>query len=165
MQNYFERIERCRYRFFLWRWLAALTGLNPTGHGWRGWLTTERAFPLRSILDWPLWRALLHSMRAAADGYGRAGTDWETTELDPNERRWWNPGASGVRIPPLATRRHARHGARERLLDVKKRHPDRLAINLNATGDRIADGEWLRDRRPLRDIDRGPADSSRRDGR
>ncbi len=45
MQTYFERIERCRYRFFLWRWLAALTGLNPTGHGWRGWLTTERALP------------------------------------------------------------------------------------------------------------------------
>jgi choline dehydrogenase len=138
MQKYFERIERCRYRFFLWRWLAALTGLNPTGHGWRGWMTTERAFPLRSILDWPLWRALLHSVRAAADGYGRAGTDWETTELDPNERRWWNPGASGVRIPPLATRRHARHGARERLLDVKKRHPDRLAINLNARATCIA---------------------------
>lgn len=137
MKPYFERIERCRYRFFLWRWLAALTGLNPTGHGWWGWMTTERAFPVRSILDRPLWRALLHSIEAAADSYSRADLGWQTTELDPNDRRWWNPTASGVRLPPLATRRHARHGPRERLIDVQKRHPDRLTIRLNTTVTRI----------------------------
>jgi choline dehydrogenase len=137
MQAYFERIERCRYRFFLWRWLAALTGLNPTGHGWWGWLTTERALPLRAILDQPLRRALLHSVEAAADSYGRADLGWETTEVDPNDRRAWNPTASGVRIPPLATRRHVRHGPRERLIDVQKRHPDRLTIHLNTTVARI----------------------------
>ena len=80
MQGYFERIERCRYRFFLWRWLAAATGLNPTGHGWWGWMTTERALPLRVLRDWPLWRALLRCVGAAADAFGKRGSDWETTE-------------------------------------------------------------------------------------
>ncbi|AWI62397.1 GMC family oxidoreductase [Sinorhizobium fredii] len=138
MQAYFERIERCRYRFFLWRWLALLTGLNPTGHGWWGWMTTERSLPLRALVDRPLRRALLHSVRAAADSYRRPGIGWETTEVDPNDRRWWNPGACGVRLTPLSTRRHARSGPRERLLEVKRRHPDRLAIRLKTAVTRIA---------------------------
>ncbi|MDK1389408.1 GMC family oxidoreductase N-terminal domain-containing protein [Sinorhizobium sp. 8-89] len=138
MQAYFERIERCRYRFFLWRWLAFVTGLNPTGHGWWGWMTTERSLPLRALIDRPLRRALLNSVRAAADSYGRPGLGWETTEVDPNDRRWWNPGACGVRLTPLSTRRHARSGPRERLLDVQRRHPDRLTIRLKAAVTRIA---------------------------
>jgi choline dehydrogenase len=137
MQAYFERIERCRYRFFLWRWLAWLTGLNPTGHGWWGWMTTERALPLRALRDWPLSRAILRSIGAAADAFGKTGTGWETTETDPNDRRNWNIGSCGVRLTPLSTRRHARHGPRERLLAVMKRHPDRLAIQLNTTVTRI----------------------------
>ena len=137
MQTYFERIERCRYRFFLWRWLAAATGLNPTGHGWWGWMTTERALPLRTIRDWPLWEGLLRCIGAAADAFGRSGTDWETTETDPNDRRNWNEQACGVRVTPLSTRRHVRHGPRERLLQVMKRFPDRLAIRLNTTVTRI----------------------------
>ncbi|RDJ00820.1 choline dehydrogenase [Rhizobium phaseoli] len=137
MQAYFERIERCRYRFFLWRWLAAVTGLNPTGHGWWGWMTTERALPLRALRDWPLWRALLRCVGAAADAFGKRGSDWETTEIDPNDNRNWNIGACGVRVTPLATRRHARNGPRERLLDVMKRHPHRLALRLNTMVTRI----------------------------
>ena len=49
MQTYFRRLERCRYRIFFFRWLDRLFGWNPTGHGWYGWLTTERALPLRAI--------------------------------------------------------------------------------------------------------------------
>src|SRR5262249_10361734 len=33
---------------------------------------------------------------------------------------------------PLATRNHARIGSRERILDVARRHPDRLHLELNA---------------------------------
>ena len=137
MQAYFYRIERCRYRFFLWRWLAAITGLNPTGHGWWGWLTTERSLPLRSLLDRRLRRGLLHSIRAAGDSFGLGGIDWESSQLDPNDYRRWNPTACGVRITPLSTRRHARMGPRERLLDVQKRFPDRLHIRLHTAVSRI----------------------------
>jgi choline dehydrogenase len=137
MQVYFERIERCRYRYFLWRWIAAVTGLNPTGHGWWGWMTTERALPLRAVFDWPLRRAMLRSVQAAADSYGDRGMNWESTRLDPNDRRRWNPGASGIRIPPLATRRHARCGPRERLLEVQAKYPERLFVRLNTVVTRI----------------------------
>ncbi|MBK4215040.1 GMC family oxidoreductase [Paracoccus caeni] len=132
MQRYFERIERCRYRPFFWRWLWRLTGFNPTGHGWSGWQTTERAIPLRAILDLPLRLALLRSVGSATDLQEEAGTRWETTTLDPNDRRWWNRGIAGIRVAPLGTRRHARHGARERLLDVHDRHPERLELRLHS---------------------------------
>src|ERR1700688_1386715 len=48
MRTYFERLERCRHRP-LYRFLAML-GINPTRHGWRGWLPTEWKLPL-SLLD------------------------------------------------------------------------------------------------------------------
>lgn len=137
MQGYFERIERCRYRFFLWRWLAALTGLNPTGHGWWGWMQTERALPLRAIRDWPLTRMLLRSIGAAADAFIGPRADWSTTGLDPNARRVWAEDACGVRIAPLSTRNHTRHGPRERLLDVMQRLPDRVSLHLHTRAERV----------------------------
>ncbi len=42
-----------------------------------------------------------------------------------------------MRVTPLSTRRHTRHGPRERLLDVMKRHPDRLSLRLNTMVTRI----------------------------
>lgn len=145
MQTYFERIERCRYRIFFWRWLSFLTGLNPTGHGWWGWMQTELVFPLRPIRDRLLLSSLLRCVRAAADAFGHSGTQWETAETDPNAHRVWNPFASGIRIAPLSTRRHVRHGPRERLLDVKARYPDKLDIRLRTAVARIA----IEDRRAV----------------
>ena len=132
MHAHWERIERCRYRWFPRRWLARLTGWNPTGHGWWGWMTTQRALPLRVLRDVPLRRDILRSMGAAADAHPGLAIDWEGTRFDPNERRLWNAHASGVRIPPMSTRRHARHGPRERLREVEARHPDRLVLRLRA---------------------------------
>lgn len=137
MQRHFQRIERCRYRAGFWRWLDRLTGLNPTGHGWRGWLTTERAVPLRAILDLPLRWMMLRSVGEVADAFHRQGTSWESTAIDPNDRRWWNRGIAGIRIAPLGTRRHVRHSARERLLEVQARHPDRLALRLHSKVRRV----------------------------
>jgi len=137
MQAYWERIERCRYRLFPWRWLARLTGWNPLGHGWWGWMTTELSFPLGVLRDRRLKREILHSIGAAADAYHRREGDWETTNVDPNARRVWNPRASGIRLPPMHSRRHARHGARERLIAVRKRWPTRVDLRLGAEVFRI----------------------------
>lgn len=137
MQRYWERIERCRHRWFPWRWLARLTGYNPTGHGWNGWLTTEWGAPVRALRDHSLMRQIRHSLWAAADAHPGLAIDWQTTALDPNARRNWNPHASGVRLPPMATRRHVRFGPRERLRDVEARHPDRLTLRLGAEARRI----------------------------
>ena len=137
MQRYFQRIERCRYRSAFWRWLCRLTGLNPTGHGWNGWLTTEHAIPMRALLDLPLRWTLLRSVGSAADAFQREGTNWQTTATDPNDRRWWNRGLAGIRIAPMGTRRHIRHGAREHLLATQTRHPERLELRLNCKVTRV----------------------------
>ena len=43
----------------------------------------------------------------------------------------------GVRYPPLATMNHARTGARERVLDVAAKFPDRLKIELDALATKV----------------------------
>jgi choline dehydrogenase len=50
MRRYFERIEDCRHRLFLYRWLAKL-GYNPTRHGFGGWLSTKTAIPFSGFCD------------------------------------------------------------------------------------------------------------------
>ena len=140
MQRYFRRLERCRYRWFVLRWLDRLFGWNPTGHGWRGWLSTERALPLRAILDWRLrrmmWRALLAAaslMPDAVEGWG-----WLTRSLgDPNDERLMDAEASTVCITPMSSARHARAGPRDFLLDVQRRCPGNLTIRLNAFVTRV----------------------------
>src|SRR4051795_10933269 len=39
MRRYWQRVENCQYRP-VWRLLNRL-GVNPTGHGWAGWLNSE----------------------------------------------------------------------------------------------------------------------------
>src|SRR5438045_295164 len=43
------RLEACHHRPW-WRALRRL-GIDPTGHGWDGWLRTERAFPFQALGD------------------------------------------------------------------------------------------------------------------
>jgi choline dehydrogenase-like flavoprotein len=56
---------------------------------------------------------------------------------DPNDWRVVEHGDVGARYTPLATDHHARAGARERLLSVARRYPDRLRIELNALATRV----------------------------
>ncbi|TPE49246.1 GMC family oxidoreductase [Amaricoccus solimangrovi] len=137
MQAYWERVERCRSRWFPWRWLARLTGWNPLGHGWDGWLTTELAIPLRGLADRALRAEVLSSLFAAADNHPGRASDWQEAQPDPNERPLWNASASGIKLMPLGTRRHARHGPRERLRAAEAAHPDRLTLRLHAEVRRI----------------------------
>ncbi|WP_027551175.1 GMC family oxidoreductase [Bradyrhizobium sp. Cp5.3] len=140
MQQYFHRLERCRYRSFVLRWLDRFFGWNPTGHGWRGWLTTERALPLRAVLDWRLrrtmWRAVLAAaslLPDAAEGWG-----WLMRSLgDPNDERLLDAEASTVCLTPMSSARHARTGPREFLREVQRRFPNNLTIRLNAFVTRI----------------------------
>ena len=48
MRRYFELLEDCRHRP-LKRWIARVTGFNPSRHGFGGWLTTELALPMESL--------------------------------------------------------------------------------------------------------------------
>jgi choline dehydrogenase len=161
MRSYFERIENCRHRPFH-RWLAKL-GVNLTRHGWNGWLPTETMIPRAVIGDRRLTRVIIDSALEAfmADGH-RHRMDrarWFLQSLfDPNDWRLVQDNATGVRYLPMTTDGHRRTGARERVLDVSRRHPDRLRILLNALvtkvlldGDRRAIGvEYLQGERLYR---------------
>jgi choline dehydrogenase len=140
MQKYFQRLERCRYRWFPWRWLDRLFGWNPTGHGWDGWLSTERALPLRAILDWPLRTSLWRAILAVGGLLPDAAEDWGwfvRTRGDPNDIRQVDAEVSALCVPPMATFRRARSGPRDLLRAVERRHPGRLTIRLNALVTRL----------------------------
>src|SRR5204863_5318696 len=56
---------------------------------------------------------------------------------DPNDWRVISENRFGACYTPMTTRNFQRVGARERLLDVRKRFPDRLRIELNALATRV----------------------------
>ncbi len=134
MQKYFRRLERCRYRL-LFKWLDRLCGWNPTGHGWRGWLRTERALPLRTVFDWRLRRTLWRALLGAASLLPDALEDWSwltSSNGDPNDQRLIDAEASAAFITPISSACHARNGPRDFLLDVQRRFPGNLTIRPNA---------------------------------
>jgi choline dehydrogenase len=138
MQRYFQRLESCRYHP-VWHALSRL-GLNPTGHGWDGWLPTERAMPWQVLEDRRLLAAVTESAIAALHGSSRlvrALRRLLQSRLDPNDRRPLRRNADGLCFTPLSTNRHQRTGTRERLLDVAARFPDRLRIELHALATRV----------------------------
>jgi choline dehydrogenase len=138
MRQYFELIENCRHRRF-YRWLAKL-GYNPTRHGWKGWLDSERAIPLVALLDWGLIRVVIKS---AWEAFKNAGSKRDHLRwllkgaLDPNDWRLVKEDAGGVRYAPLTTRDHARTGTRERVVEVAEKYPEGLSIELNALATRV----------------------------
>jgi choline dehydrogenase-like flavoprotein len=143
MRGYFERLEDCRHRLF-YRWLAKL-GPNPTRHGWNGWLRTEKAFPRAAFFDRNLLRTIWASTKAAAV-HMRSPLDrirwFLESQGDPNDWRLVTGNNVGIRYLPLATRNGQRMGARERVLDVARRFPDRLRVELDALATRVLfDGE------------------------
>jgi choline dehydrogenase len=139
MRKYFQRLENCRYRFPLYRWLSWL-GINPTRHGFRGWLHTEKAIPMMPINNYKLFEVIAESACVAAEDIGekvdRARWLLES-QLDPNDWRTVKQNSIGLRYLPLTTHNHARNGSRERVLQVAAKHPQWLKIELNALVTRV----------------------------
>lgn len=138
MRRYAKTLEQCRHRP-LWA-LARRLGFDPTAHGWDGWLSTERAFPLEALADNALTRLILGSMELAARSVPRrlhAVLSFLRWQGDPNARIWARRCFKGVCYTPLSTRGHARHGARERVLDVATRLPSCLHIEMDALATRV----------------------------
>ncbi|WP_232080694.1 GMC family oxidoreductase [Variovorax sp. SRS16] len=145
LRRYAHRVEDCRHRP-LWRLLRHV-GLDPTGHGWNGWLRTEKAMPLSVLGDEGLLRLLIDSAGAFTRGLPaplRSALRWVRGGLgDPNARHFRPGSFEGLCYTPLATSSHQRTGVRERLLAVAAAHPGRLQIELNALATRVlfdADG-------------------------
>ena len=140
MRSYFERIERCAHRPDE-RALSHL-GRNPSRHGWDGWLQTERPLPIEAILNKDLRTTFFDVVRTVLKSPEFAFTDDDRqarldSEFDPNDWRIVSDQAIGLRYTPLNTRDHQRVGARERVLDVAKHHPDRLKIQMHALATRV----------------------------
>jgi choline dehydrogenase len=133
MRAYFERIENCHHRP-LQRWLSKI-GINPSRHGWKGWLHTEKAIPMSVMRNRKLRHVMLESGREAFHDIGeklkRVRWFFEG-KLDPNDWRLVKKNSIGLRYIPLTTSKHARMGTRERVLEVACKYPDRLRVELNA---------------------------------
>jgi len=139
MRRYFQKLENCHYR---WPYrLLAKIGIDPTRHGWKGWLHTEKAAPESMFDD----RALLRLIEAAArevlltfDEEPIRGARWLVKgQLDLNDWRLVKQNAVGIGYVPLTTHRHARTGTRERVLETARRFPGRLRLELNALATRV----------------------------
>jgi choline dehydrogenase-like flavoprotein len=141
MRRYYQRMENCHYRRFPWRWLYNLLRLNPTRHGYRGWLRTEVAIPVKALKkDRRLLGVIIKSVKAAAKAVElplERAWWFFLGRFDPNDWRLVKDDAVGLRVPPLTTARRRRTGTREFLLDVKKKHPDSLTIELDALATRV----------------------------
>ena len=134
MRRYFERLENCRHRW-PYRLLYRLTGLNPTKHGFSGWLGVEKALPPESLTDHDLVKMI---KQAAWACFWELASLWDRITWflkslgDPNDWRLVKKNAIGVHYAPIHTFKHARNSTREFVLDVARRHPDRLKIELDA---------------------------------
>ena len=137
MRRYFQRVEDCRHRPLL-RFLHRF-GVNPSRHGFGGWLRTERALPVKAIardirLIRTLWRLARQAFVDLA--FVERRLRWLLVGgADPNDWRLVRDNATGLRYPPLATADHRRNGTRERLLDVASRH--QLVIELDALASKV----------------------------
>ena len=138
MRTFFERLENCHHRPVsrLLSWL----GINPTRHGFRGWLSTEKAIPMISIGNRDLIVTIVDSAIEAIREIGFPGERlrWLVeSQLDPNDWRTVKENSFGMRYTPLTTRNHARVGTRDRLLAVASEHREHLKIKLNALVTRV----------------------------
>ncbi len=144
MRRYFERLEHCDYLSMFQRLKEALAGVltgkgvNPSRHGFDGWLHTQTANPTLVLKDTELLRVVLF---AAAKGLshhlGNIGLLAETF-ADPNDwRAVCSPSREGVGLTLLATRSGSRNGTRERLLEVAEKTSNRLKIQTHALVSRV----------------------------
>ena len=138
MRTYFERIENCHHRPF--QRLLAKIGINPTRHGWKGWLRTEKAIPISELRNRTLKRVMLDSGHEAFKDIGEKlkRIRWFLEgKLDPNDWRLVKNNSIGLRYAPLTTSNHSRTGTRERVLEIACKYPDHLRVELNALATRV----------------------------
>ena len=140
MRKYFQRLENCRHRP-VHRAMRRLFRMNLTRHGFDGWLPVERARPPREAFR---DRAMIHVIEQSAFG-AIAALDHPLKRLfwflrakgDPNDWRTVRRDAFGIRYLPITTENAARAGSRERVLEVARRWPERLHIELHALAARV----------------------------
>ena len=143
MRDYFERLEDCQYERL--EEVLSKVHLDPSRHGYKGWLTTNVANPKIVFPDHELRKLIWESVEAAIRELKLPITDKvedALAELDPNDWRLVRRSAQGIRQTPLATKGGRRIGPREYLKQVQKDHPENLIIQTGSLVTRVlfADG-------------------------
>src|SRR5262249_52410124 len=114
MSRYWRLVENCQHRR-PWRWLSHL-GIDPTGHGWNGWLSSECSIPPQVFADEPLLATIVGSAIAATENAARPVASLKRLlELlaDPNDARIAGGAISGVCYTPITTCGYKRVGTYE----------------------------------------------------
>jgi choline dehydrogenase-like flavoprotein len=140
MRKYFQRLENCHHRK-IWRWIYNLTRINPTRHGFRGWLNTEKAIPPAAIEDEDLDDFLVKSLAACEKNLNSPFLErlkWAFLgKGDANDWRLVREDSTGIRYIPLATNNHVRNSPRERVLAMMEKRPQKLFLELDALAARV----------------------------
>ena len=105
---------------------VARLGVNPTRHGWNGWLPIEHSVPREALTDCRLRRVVIAAGLAAMRATPRLidRLRWFARGLfDPNDWRLVQDDSIGIRYLPLTTDGSRRVGTRERVLEVAGRRP------------------------------------------
>ena len=138
MHQIFRRIENCRHRP-MQKVLNAI-GIDRTGHGYRGWLSTEKAIPRAALRDddiMDMLRASVREMLGDGDKVWRH-LRWQLkSAADPNDLDRIDDNAEGLVYTPLTTQNGRRIGTRERVLETARRYPDCLTVELDALATRV----------------------------
>lgn len=138
MRQYFKRMEDCRHRPL--NRLLSFLGFDFSGHGWHGWLRTEKKILFRALLE---WRILKLFVKTRITVISQAGSIWLKIKrllwgrFDPNDARLNQIRANGVYYTPLTTVNYTRHGTREFLREVQQKHPENLHIRLHCLVSKI----------------------------
>lgn len=138
MRTYFQKLENCQHRPDLR--ILARAGINPSRHGFDGWLHTDITIPPAALTDFELEATLAKSLAAELDGLPSPlkRAEWLVVgKGDPNDWRLVSDNAYGLRYPPLSTRNHTRIGTRERLIETQEKYPANLTIELEALVTRV----------------------------
>lgn len=138
MRRYFQRLENCHHQP-LYRLLAKL-GINPTRHGWNGWLQTEKAIPKSALGDKALDVWLLESALKAFWECGHPVEEIKSifeSAADPNDWRRIPNNGVGICYTPLTTHGHQRKSGRERLLETAQKYPQFLKLELSALATKV----------------------------
>ncbi len=138
MRRFVNKLEDCDHRPF-WRALRSI-GIDPTGHGWDGWLRTEKFLPLDALADDGLLKVFAKTSRSYVRSLATplfSTARWLRNGGDPNARRWIRRSFEGLCYTPMSTRGRRRAGTRERLRDVRDRCRGCLHIESDALATRV----------------------------
>ena len=138
MHKVFRDLENCHHRP-VQRTLNSF-GIDRTGHGFDGWLSTEKAIPRAALRDDRIMDVVQGTLRellgSSRDILQRLRW-FANSAADPNDRDRIDDDADGMVYTPLTTKNGVRVGSRERVLDVAQRHPECLTIELDALATRV----------------------------